>query len=692
MKTTTQDRRPTATVQPAPSISGAQAVDRVDNGRQPAVQSQLDSASRLGHRFDAVDVKTTLRVGAPDDRYEQEARRAAQHVTDQLGDGSKASNTPVPRLTPLTRSPLIASPAGQITAQRNVVGHQSAGGPVATDIAAKINVARGDGQQLPAHVRAPMEQAFGFRFDQVRVHSDDRARGLNQKLGSRAFAVGGDIFFSHPDPLPAALERRQSDDELDRLTVLGEELAHVVQQTRGGVQAIQRGKDGTKRKHRRRRAGTDRRHALNMPGAPANQPGLNRPIVPPLDLSRLNRPVVPPLDLSQLNRPANAAAPAGPQQAATDKPSSAEMFVGAADYANARLGPVADIGGTAATLADRSLSLPKTSDNSWQGGSDAWTGGATYNDYASADPSALGIAAGPLGFAGLLGLPGAISKQAEGIEDVFEGLSGPDKDYRRAIEGAGTIAETAASNYSTLLNATDAATKIAWTGARLAGSGAAEGAGQVLTAVGQIAPGIGVVTGGIGTIKGAYQGITAQSRMNTLTDMAAQGNQNGTRRMLINYALENQRKQRNRAIINTTSSALGTAGSAISLSGVGAGIGASVSGSGLALKYGAAGVRMAKQSLRDRRAKRISSGKSGPLGKLTDKLFDPDVQKTSALKKLKRDLMTEALVGGGAQHADIFEAMGANKAQLRLLNKPNRNPEEQRQLAKIAHDLFKKRE
>lgn len=105
-------------------------------------------------------------------------------------------------------------------------GHPTAevgleGGPISADLSSRIASRRGGGSALDAGTRSRMEAAFGDRFDDVRIHTDDEADRLNRSVSAKAFTTGTDIFFSS--------KASPSDGGL-----LAHELAHVVQQ-RGSV-------------------------------------------------------------------------------------------------------------------------------------------------------------------------------------------------------------------------------------------------------------------------------------------------------------------------------------------------------------------------------------------------------------------------------------------------------------------------
>jgi Domain of unknown function (DUF4157) len=115
--------------------------------------------------------------------------------------------------------------------------HEREAGRVARRVASRIGGSAGlpaparAGGALPDAVRAPLEQAFGSDFGDVRIHADERADQLNQALHARAFTTGRDIYFA-----------RRAYDPRSRagLETLAHELTHVLQQRGSNRGAIQR--------------------------------------------------------------------------------------------------------------------------------------------------------------------------------------------------------------------------------------------------------------------------------------------------------------------------------------------------------------------------------------------------------------------------------------------------------------------
>jgi hypothetical protein len=84
----------------------------------------------------------------------------------------------------------------------------------------------GSGSRLPRRLRAQLETQFGEDFSSVRVHDGHRAAEAAAALHAKAYTVGEDIVFAHRRYVPESFEGRR---------LLAHELAHVVQQRRGGI-------------------------------------------------------------------------------------------------------------------------------------------------------------------------------------------------------------------------------------------------------------------------------------------------------------------------------------------------------------------------------------------------------------------------------------------------------------------------
>jgi hypothetical protein len=263
----------------------------------PDIATQLDRAKRFGHSFSQIKVQADtaeaiqpkLTVGAPGDKYEQEADSVASQVMSLAAPGNQQ---PIQRemaqeeeqesvqakplaasITPLIQremapeqqeeEPVQAkSLSGTLqretapeqqeeepvqakslsgTLQRETAPEQQEEEPVQTkrsqndsfqtssNLENQLTASKGSGNPLPNEVRAFMEPRFGADFSQVRVHTDSQAVQMNKEIGAQAFTHGRDIYFG-------------AGKSPDKSELTAHELTHVVQQT-GAVQLKHQSED-----------------------------------------------------------------------------------------------------------------------------------------------------------------------------------------------------------------------------------------------------------------------------------------------------------------------------------------------------------------------------------------------------------------------------------------------------------------
>ncbi len=101
---------------------------------------------------------------------------------------------------------------------------RSATGAAPSKVPARL--AMGDGAPLPESTRTLMEERFGADFSDVRIHTGEEAAVAARNVSAHAFTIGSDIAF-------ARNAFRPSGNGGQRL--LAHELAHVLQQRRGGL-------------------------------------------------------------------------------------------------------------------------------------------------------------------------------------------------------------------------------------------------------------------------------------------------------------------------------------------------------------------------------------------------------------------------------------------------------------------------
>ena len=124
---------------------------------------------------------------------------------DGRGEGARSRN--IAQTNAILRS---SGPAIQLKAAPGEAAPQAGGG------------GGGGGGRLPGGVQSQMERSFGADFSDVRVHQGGQASAL----GARAYAQGSDLHFA-PGQYDPHSQQGQS--------LIGHELAHVVQQRAGRV-------------------------------------------------------------------------------------------------------------------------------------------------------------------------------------------------------------------------------------------------------------------------------------------------------------------------------------------------------------------------------------------------------------------------------------------------------------------------
>lgn len=223
----------------------------------PPTQEPIQSISKLfdrslGNRvlqslYRSESIQHKLKIGQPDDKYEQEADRVAEQVMrmpeprlpSSVGDSSLA-NSPIPRSESIQRAcasclkdqkavenesrfsreeGLIQTK--QITQLISKKTTTDATPEVTPEINSGIQSLQGGGQPLQDPERAFFEPRLGIDLSGVRLHKNQRSAQAAESLGARAFAVGQHIYF--------AREAFSSQGGGSR-KLLAHELVHTLQQ------------------------------------------------------------------------------------------------------------------------------------------------------------------------------------------------------------------------------------------------------------------------------------------------------------------------------------------------------------------------------------------------------------------------------------------------------------------------------
>lgn len=181
-------------------------------------------------------IQTKLKVGEPNDKFEQEADRVADEVMrmpepdpiNQPGADPSIGQR-IQRLCPECEEELHRQPIDEDEEEETLQAKENTGHTppqVTSDLESSIQSLKGGGQPLPKSVRAFFEPRFGVDFSGVRAHTDGRAAQLAQAVKARAFTVGCDVVFGAGQYAPQTASGQR---------LLAHELIHVVQQQGGAV-------------------------------------------------------------------------------------------------------------------------------------------------------------------------------------------------------------------------------------------------------------------------------------------------------------------------------------------------------------------------------------------------------------------------------------------------------------------------
>jgi len=177
------------------------------------------SNSGFGHNFGDVQVvspsfkqsctpmiQTKLKIGQPNDKYEQEADRVAEQVMRM----------------PDSKAPREAVNFG--------LAHT---GPVPSML---HEVLSSPSQRLSSETRSFMEQRFGHDFCQVKIHTGPSAEESAKSMHARAFTLGRDVVFGGAQFNPETTFGRR---------LLAHELTHVIQQGSATERPLSASSDNT---------------------------------------------------------------------------------------------------------------------------------------------------------------------------------------------------------------------------------------------------------------------------------------------------------------------------------------------------------------------------------------------------------------------------------------------------------------
>lgn len=231
-------RKPAASFQPHPAPELAQAA-RQPLAAAPALTAERTTACPASPRacpFGGAchtcptGMQKKVRVGEPDDEFEQEADRVAEAVMRTQASAG---------LPPVIQRQTCAA-CGEEDADSDLLIQRQApsapavrSGHYSAPAAAAQLPPTDSGHALSPSLRAFFEPRYGHDFSRVRVHATPEAAASARSVNARAYTLGRDIVFGSGEYAPQTEEGR---------LLLAHELAHVVQQQ---PDVIQRDGPGT---------------------------------------------------------------------------------------------------------------------------------------------------------------------------------------------------------------------------------------------------------------------------------------------------------------------------------------------------------------------------------------------------------------------------------------------------------------
>ena len=180
------------------------------------VNSKVQLLTKLqqtyGNRY-VQRVMAKLKIGQPNDKYEQEADRIAQQVVSSQSAfcEKKAEEKLQGRMEEEEKK----------KKEEEIMTKRTSEGKITDDFEKSLYRSRGMGKSLPADIRTFMEERFGVDFGDVRIHTDTNAALMAEALNAEAFTYGRDIYFGAGKYKPETTEGKR---------LLAHELTHVVQQ------------------------------------------------------------------------------------------------------------------------------------------------------------------------------------------------------------------------------------------------------------------------------------------------------------------------------------------------------------------------------------------------------------------------------------------------------------------------------
>ena len=167
-----------------------------------------------------LSIQTSLKIGRPGDKYEQEADRVADYVMRSSPVDPIQMQTEEEEEELQMKCEHCEEDELQMKPQLQLKNGTSF--KASPDISSKIKSTKGIGSALTPAQQREMSSKIGADFSGVNIHTDSDAVQMNRELGSRAFTLGNDIYFNNGEYNPSSSVGKH---------LLAHELTHVLQQS-----------------------------------------------------------------------------------------------------------------------------------------------------------------------------------------------------------------------------------------------------------------------------------------------------------------------------------------------------------------------------------------------------------------------------------------------------------------------------
>lgn len=171
-------------------------------------------------------IQPKLKIGQPNDKYEQEADRVADQVMRMPEPQKTSSNQ-----SSITKNSSIGSIQRKCSAcskEDELVQRKSTNittPEVTPNISSSISSLQGGGVPMSKSERSFFEPRFGKDFSNVRIHSGGNANAAAASINAKAFTLGNNIVFNSGEYSPNTFSSKK---------LMSHELMHVIQQNGEG--------------------------------------------------------------------------------------------------------------------------------------------------------------------------------------------------------------------------------------------------------------------------------------------------------------------------------------------------------------------------------------------------------------------------------------------------------------------------